>query len=177
MDPCHRVRVGLGERAACATHNEVWPCQVKALSLTRPWSELVAHGIKDIENRTWGTPFRGVLVIHAAKSWDHDAAVLADDLAAGPFVAATRALLTPAAPTGYVGWCRVTDVHEDGDLTCQGEPRCSPWAFEGQHHWRVADAAPFAEPVPGNGRLGLFVPPAEVIGRVRDAMWESGCRE
>lgn len=183
MDPCHRVRAGMGERTACATHNELWPCQVTALSLTRPWSELVAHGLKDVENRTWSTPFRGVLVLHAAKSWDDDAVSLVKLLGAEPFLAATRADLSQSAPTGYVGWCRVVDVHRDGDLACFGDvpretsERCSPWAFEGQCHWKVIDAAPFAEVVPGGGRLGLFAPPIDVIGRVRDAMWEAGCRE
>ena len=32
---------------------------MKALSIKQPWASLIAHGIKDIENRTWKTNFLG----------------------------------------------------------------------------------------------------------------------
>lgn len=39
---------------------------MKALSIKQPWASLIAHGIKDIENRTWRTKFRGKIYIHAS---------------------------------------------------------------------------------------------------------------
>lgn len=39
---------------------------MKALSIKQPWASLIAHGIKDIENRTWKTKFRGRIFIHAS---------------------------------------------------------------------------------------------------------------
>lgn len=39
---------------------------MKALSIKQPWASLIAHGIKDIENRTWRTNFRGRIYIHAS---------------------------------------------------------------------------------------------------------------
>lgn len=39
---------------------------MKALSIKQPWASLIAHGIKDIENRTWQTHFRGKIYIHAS---------------------------------------------------------------------------------------------------------------
>lgn len=39
---------------------------MKALTIKQPWARLVARGIKDIENRTWKTNFRGRVYIHAA---------------------------------------------------------------------------------------------------------------
>lgn len=38
----------------------------KALSIKQPWASLIAHGIKDIENRTWQTHFRGKIYIHSS---------------------------------------------------------------------------------------------------------------
>lgn len=38
---------------------------MKALSIKQPWASLIAHGIKDIENRTWRTHFRGRIFIHS----------------------------------------------------------------------------------------------------------------
>lgn len=39
---------------------------MKALSIKQPWASLIANGIKDIENRTWKTKFRGRIYIHAS---------------------------------------------------------------------------------------------------------------
>lgn len=45
---------------------------MKALSIRQPWAWLVVNGLKDIENRTWYTKQRGVILIHAGKQVDHD---------------------------------------------------------------------------------------------------------
>ncbi|MFV5697767.1 ASCH domain-containing protein [Flavobacterium sp. ZT3R17] len=39
---------------------------MKALSIKQPWASLIAHGFKDIENRTWRTHFRGRIYIHVS---------------------------------------------------------------------------------------------------------------
>jgi hypothetical protein len=41
---------------------------MKALTVCQPWAELIARGIKLVENRTWPTAYRGPLAIHAGKS-------------------------------------------------------------------------------------------------------------
>lgn len=41
---------------------------MKALSIRQPWAWLIAHGYKDLENRTWRTGFRGRVLIHAGKT-------------------------------------------------------------------------------------------------------------
>lgn len=146
---------------------------MKALSLTRPWTELVLTGVKDVENRVWGTPYRGLLVIHGAKSWDPRARSLFDELVGEMPEAADRYCPREkaAAPTGYLGVVTVTDCHEWGSLACVPRPEyaewlaetCSPWSFDGQWHWVITGACRFPEPIPGNGRLGLFDPPPAVV--------------
>ncbi len=42
---------------------------MKALTLTQPWAHLVAVGAKRVETRSWPTPYRGPLAIHAAQGW------------------------------------------------------------------------------------------------------------
>lgn len=39
---------------------------MKALSLLQPWASLVISGAKTIETRSWATPHRGPLLIHAS---------------------------------------------------------------------------------------------------------------
>lgn len=41
---------------------------MKALTLHQPWASLIALGHKRIETRSWSTPYRGPLAIHAGKS-------------------------------------------------------------------------------------------------------------
>ena len=39
---------------------------MKAISIKQPFASLIAYGIKDIENRTWKTNYRGKVYIHAS---------------------------------------------------------------------------------------------------------------
>ena len=43
---------------------------MKTITVKQPWAWLIIEGVKDIENRTWPTKFRGRVLIHAAaKPW------------------------------------------------------------------------------------------------------------
>ena len=41
---------------------------MKALTIKQPWADLIIAGVKDIENRTWKTSYRGRVLIHTSKS-------------------------------------------------------------------------------------------------------------
>ncbi len=43
--------------------------EYRVLTLRQPWASLVALGIKSIETRSWYTPYRGPLAIHAGLSY------------------------------------------------------------------------------------------------------------
>ena len=43
---------------------------MKILSIRQPWAALVVNGIKDVENRTWSTRYRGPVLIHASQRQD-----------------------------------------------------------------------------------------------------------
>lgn len=47
--------------------------RIKALTFWQPWASLVAVGAKKIETRSWGTEYRGLLAIHAAKKFPREA--------------------------------------------------------------------------------------------------------
>ena len=38
---------------------------MKTISIKQPWASLIVSGVKDIENRTWKTNFRGRVLVHA----------------------------------------------------------------------------------------------------------------
>lgn len=43
---------------------------LKALSIIQPFAWLIVNGYKDIENRSWRTTQRGMILIHASKKVD-----------------------------------------------------------------------------------------------------------
>jgi hypothetical protein len=45
---------------------------LKVISIRQPWANLIVRGVKDVENRTWKTDYRGPLLIHASKKFDYD---------------------------------------------------------------------------------------------------------
>lgn len=51
---------------------------MKAISIRQPWASLIVLGIKDIENRSWPTSQRGIVLVHASKGMtrsEHEDAV------------------------------------------------------------------------------------------------------
>lgn len=49
---------------------------MKAISLWNPWAILAALELKKFETRSWDTPYRGPIAIHAAKTFPRDAKAL-----------------------------------------------------------------------------------------------------
>lgn len=128
------------------------PPGLRALTLHRPWAELVADGWKTTENRRWTTRYRGPFVIHAGQQWAPAGADLAAELGH---------TYTEDSPTGFLAVAQLVDIHPSGD--CRG---CDPWGEPNCWHWVLTGACRFPEPVPGSGRRNLYIPPAEVIAAV-----------
>jgi ASCH domain len=118
----------------------------RSLTVRQPWAALIMAGVKDVENRTKPTSFRGRLAIHAALRFADPSAglVLAD-------VAAALGLCkgaVPRLPRGVVlGTVELHDCRRDSG---------SRWAIPDQWHWLVRDPRPLPDPVPARGRLGLW---------------------
>ena len=113
---------------------------MKTLSVRQPWADLIMRGIKDIENRSWTTSYRGPLLIHASKTF-----------VPGPAVAAFYGHDHQWEQGGIIGTVDLVDVVTVSD---------SQWAQrDGQtFHWVLANPqrAPF---VPMNGKLNLYETP------------------
>lgn len=161
---------------------------MKALTVLQPWAWAITHGGKDIENRTWGTGYRGPLAIHAGARWDEDGAydkrvlralhgfgdrfdppLRVERLGSKTVRLLRDRQLTPGAVVAVVdlvGICAARSTSE--------QCGCGLWAAEGQSHWRLSNVRPLAEPVPRKGRLGLWELPSDVeaavLSQVEDAL-------
>jgi hypothetical protein len=147
---------------------------MKALTLTQPWATLVAIGAKRIETRSWRTPYRGSLAIHAAKAfprWARDASLESrfaaeigpNALPLGAVIATCR--LISCIPTRELQQNRVIDVDVDvrecGDLglpfffMSDQEREFGDYA-PGRWAWLLADVKTLPAPIPAKGALSLW---------------------
>lgn len=151
---------------------------MKALSITRPWAELILRG-KDVENRTWNTRHRGPILLHAAQSWSKDATIYAQwiELRHDGYDFSNLSWRPADHSTGIVGVAEVAGVcsvmaESDPLLPCP----CGPWAMRGQHHWRLTNVRRLAVPVPCRGTLSLWTPSPGVMASVNAQLAEAVAR-
>ncbi|MBW2672343.1 MAG: ASCH domain-containing protein [Deltaproteobacteria bacterium] len=131
---------------------------MKALSIKQPWSWLIVHGYKDIENRHWPLPkgMKQRVYVHAGKTFDHqglDWLVFScraynQEIHDG-IMQAFPDLRTSPLPGCIVGEVTITDCVTKSD---------SPW-FTGPYGFVLADPIAYEKPIPYRGRLGFFEVP------------------
>jgi hypothetical protein len=124
---------------------------MKVLTVKQPWAWLIIHGGKDIENRTWRTPYRGPLVIQASSRPQPRMREFCDQVA-------NRFGVTLPAEFQYGGAIGVVDV-----VDCVRSDS-SRW-FEGPVGWVLANPRPLPF-IPIAGRLYLFDAPPDVASAV-----------
>lgn len=162
---------------------------MRALTLTQPWATLVAIGAKKIETRSWNTPHRGQLLIHAAKGYTglSGPAGFIGCCANEPFRSVLRqaGLSHRDIPRSVIiAVCdlidvRIIGVETNGDPTVLADDMLSFTPILGNEHafgnyaagryaWLLGNVRTLPEPVPCKGALGLWTPDAATIARVRE---------
>ncbi|EFH82739.1 DUF488 family protein [Ktedonobacter racemifer] len=140
---------------------------IKCLSIIQPWTWLLAHGYKDVENRNWRTNYRGPVLLHASKKIDGDwfyphphpkkGELYTDD--------AERFGLKGIMP-GHKSLYTIGAIVGIADLVDVVEQSESDW-FRGPYGFVFANARPL-EPIPYKGDQGLFNVPLSVINEHGD---------
>ena len=132
---------------------------MKALTIKQPWASLLAHGIKDIENRTWNTAFRGKFLIHAGKTLDTNAKLTKSQVEA----CVKKGILSQSTdgswdwnidfPCGAIlGEGTIIDVIAPRANT----PEDSIWKEDFSYGLVISDAKPLEKAVPAKGKLGFW---------------------
>lgn len=143
---------------------------MKVLSLMQPWATLIALGHKRYETRSWNTPYRGRLAIHASQKVDKPICQHY------PFdtVLSLHGYSADNLPTGVIlAHCQLIDTFkiflpQDASATIEaiGSPepdlrdiRDCEWYFgdyrPGRYAWELGDVVAI-NPIPAKGRLGLW---------------------
>ncbi len=139
---------------------------VRAITVRQPWAYAIAHLGKDVENRDWGTTWRGPLLIHAGKGIDREDCHNVAHRHAGrrPTAAEVHTVSTGIVTGAVIAVATMTDDH-----VCPG--KCSRrWAVSNAHHFTLTNVQPLTEPIPAKGALGLWKPTADVLAAVEAQM-------
>lgn len=156
---------------------------MKCLSLIQPWATLIAIGEKSIETRSWFTPYRGPLAIHASAAMTPDSRDFASGCPA-VYRALHRAGYTTRTqmnrykllfedqkwlPAGAViATCELVDCIEiqpkrrwinyaDRLIIPPDEPELTFGDYTpGRFAWILRNVQALPEPVPARGMLGLW---------------------
>jgi len=131
--------------------NAPQPSKLKAISLWQPWASAIAFGLKRIETRSWSTPYRGVIAIHAAKRWTADERDYAD-MFADRYDTRLR-----NAPRGViVAVARIVDCRRTECLhVCEQEYDFGNFGPE-RYGWLLDDVRELREPVPCRGFQSMW---------------------
>lgn len=134
---------------------------MKAITLWQPWSSLIAIGAKRIETRSWATPYRGPLAIHASKRVPLDVTDFYAENAL-PSVLTDAGYKTLAdLPCGLIlATCRLVDVLPTTDEFLTNVLLTPEWNYgdysPGRFAWLLDDITRLDPPVPASGRQGLW---------------------
>lgn len=123
---------------------------MKAISIKQPWASLIAHGIKDIENRTWKCPQKYIgqrVLIHASANVGFGRIV--NEVAIFKLYIQKHGIECKLIPHGaIIGSVIISDC-------VQNHP--SVWAEKGCWNWVLKDAVLFEKPIKNvKGKLGFW---------------------
>lgn len=124
---------------------------MKVLSVKQPWAALLVNGIKDIENRTRRTTFRGRILIHASKA--QESGFIADFLTEEQAKAVCEAKIEDSDFGKSLVRGMIIGSIEIYD--CVKNDR-SIWAEKNVWNWKVRKPILFKKPIPAKGKLGLW---------------------
>lgn len=139
----------------------------RVLSVQQPWATLIIRGHKDVENRTWKTPYRGRIAIHASSKFDYSFFDFEDDPdePLGVYCQAVRDYF--GILPGKKKITRNTDKQcailgtvklDDCIVADETSPEVdSPWCFYCGYAWMLSKPEEFKKPIAGvNGKLNLW---------------------
>lgn len=122
---------------------------MKALTIKQPWAGLIIAGIKDVENRTWKTAYRGRVLIHTSKT-----PCSRGELEAYPLPALAKNVeVSRYAPGLFTNGAIIGSV----DIVDCVMNHPSEWAEKGVYNWVLANPKKYDSPICNvKGMLGLW---------------------
>ncbi|GHT02087.1 hypothetical protein AGMMS49525_04920 [Bacteroidia bacterium] len=135
---------------------------MKAITVKQPWANIICSGIKDVENRTWKTNYRGRVLIHASAK---PSVILFDLVKSGFFSDEQRHNIVMDDTKNAMSYDELITGAIIGSIEIVDCVKNHPsiWAEDGVWNWVLANPILFKEPI------------KNVKGKL--SFWESGINE
>ncbi len=139
---------------------------MRGITVWQPWASAIALGVKKIETRSWLTPYRGPLAIHAARRWRP----LQSEFYALHAKTLARAGLDIELPLPLGQIIAVVDL---GAMvrTDDCRPSTMEWAWgdyaKGRWAWLLKNPTQLVSRIPFRGSQTFFTVPDELIDSAR----------
>lgn len=138
---------------------------MKALTISQPYASLIARGQKWVENRTWGTEYRGPLAIHAGRGTQYLSTRELHRYPAGAVIAVASLrsciLLDYAREEAAKGKLPYT-MRRDGLVAADLAALLAHEHTEGPYCWILGDVRRI-DPIPYAGQRGLWEFPDSLL--------------
>lgn len=125
---------------------------MKALTIKNPWCSLITKGVKNVENRTWKTSYRGPILLHSSQrplSFRNPNDIFTYEQWEGLDLQTRMDVIRGDENGAILGVAMLTDIRDD----LFGK---NPWALENNYHWVLENAEPLITPIPIKGKLNLW---------------------
>ncbi len=147
---------------------------MRGITVWQPWASAIALGIKRYETRSWLTPYRGPLAIHAAMRWRKGQREILQSVRAQ----CSHREAGLWGPVEQLRGCiiavvELTDMHNTTTWRVPGSGlerlRQVSWGdfSDGRWAWRLERPAILAKPIPFRGSQTFFTVRDELIDSAR----------
>ena|ERR1700741_3287546 len=126
---------------------------MKAITIKNPWAHLIVKGIKDIENRSWPTKYRGKVLIHSSQKIDHRFRAMnimftPEQWEVLPEIEQRKAVCGIYNSSAIIGEVDIVDCIRNSN---------SIWAIPNDWHWVLANAKMYENPIQNiKGKLSFW---------------------
>lgn len=128
---------------------------MKALTLWQPWASLIAWGEKQYETRSWPTPYRGLLAIHAGLNDDTQELLRLNSFYREAFFRGRR-LSTPVPKGAVLCLVNLVDCVPTAGLSITQKEQNFGDYSSGRFAWKLELVEVFPAPIPAKGKQGLW---------------------
>lgn len=126
---------------------------MKTITIKNPWANLICKGIKDIENRTWKTKYRGKILIHSAQTIDKNFRCM--NLMFTP--EQWKSLSVKEQQTMVCGIFDSSAIIGEVEIVDCVTDSNSVWALPNNYHWILKNPVMYDKPILNvKGKLSLW---------------------
>lgn len=140
---------------------------MKTLTVKQPWASLIVEGIKDIENRTWKTKFRGRVLIHSSASSAGEISTLLNSVQKIGLIdkMCNGGLGYDLPKSAIIGSVEIVDCIINHESIWAEKTEFSPYRVDGEenegikpiYNWVLANPIKFEHPIENvKGKLSLW---------------------